>query len=115
MQYFTNVGRWISGFFLLGKLRYKPGWNAWKFFPVYLLNYGTRVLTGGACSSWSRWFYENRGTFRPAKFMDRLLEKFDTNHGQDSSEALWDTKSLPLLVQGALSACFAGLFYLWLH
>lgn len=113
MQYFINVKAWLVGFTKLGELDYFPGWNAWKFFPVYLLNHGTRVLTGGACSSWSRWFYENRN-LRVAKFMDRLLNKFDTNHGKESGGVLWGTKSLPIKLQALLSACYATGFWLWL-
>jgi hypothetical protein len=46
--------------------------------------------------------------------MDRLLNKFDTNHGKDAGGVLWDTISLPYWQQAALSACYATGFYLWL-
>lgn len=113
-QYILNLKAWATGFARLGELDYFPGWNVWKFLPVYLLNHGTRILTGGACSSWSRWFYENRSKLRFAKFMDRLLNKFDSNHGQDAGGVLWGTVSLPLWQQAGLSACYALGFYLWL-
>jgi hypothetical protein len=114
MQYLINLRLWWVGFRRLGELTYLPGWTPLRFFPVYLLNHGTRVLTGGACSSWSRWFYENRDKLRFAKFMDRLLNKFDTHHGAESGEVMWGTVSLPYWQQAVLSACYAWGFYLWL-
>lgn len=59
MRYFSNLRLWLTGFRQLGTIAYKPGWNPWKFFPVYLLDCGLNVLTGGAVcrDSWPDWFW----------------------------------------------------------
>lgn len=92
MMYFTNLGKYLAGFMLLGTIRYKPGWNALYFFPLYVFDYGSHVLTGGAVISWSRWFHEHREINRVAKFFDRFLNKFDDKHGAESGPALWGTQ-----------------------
>jgi hypothetical protein len=99
-EYFHNVKTWVWGFTQLGKDKipggYKEGWGPVKFFPVYLFNIGTNVLTGGAVSTWSRSFYEYRKKGnRIAKFLDRLLGKLDDNHGEESAPAYWGTAALP--------------------
>ncbi len=38
MTYPHNIYLWLTGFSRLGTLAYKPGWNAWKFLPVYLID-----------------------------------------------------------------------------
>lgn len=103
-----NIIPWAKGFTRLDEISYEPGWNKWNFLPVYLLNYGTHVFTGGAVVSWSRWFYENRDKLRWAKFMDRLLNKFEAHHGENAGGALWGTVA-------ASTRTRLGLFFLALY
>lgn len=91
MTYLRNLSQWFLGLFRLGRISYKENWNAWKFAPLYLVNYGTHVLCGGACVSWSRYFHDNRDR-QPQRFMDRTLGWLDPNHGAETGPALWGTK-----------------------
>lgn len=62
-QYGTNLKLWAVGWTNLGSLKYKPGWNAWKFAPVYATTYLLGTLWGVAgVSSLSRIWYE-RGVY----------------------------------------------------
>jgi hypothetical protein len=107
----NSLIKWLIGFTKLGELEYFPGWNAWRFFPVYLLNHGSHVLTGGAVVTWSRWLYEHRNTSRIAKFLTRLLNFFDAYHGRDSGGTLWETKDLPAWIRLVIVAVWVALGY----
>jgi hypothetical protein len=102
MSYFSNVKAWVKGFGRFDEIDFKPGWSgksiAWWL--LYGIDYGTRVLTGGACISWSRWFYDN-SRWRPAKFATRLLNRLDPNHGAESGPALWGTEDTRFAKGGA--------------
>lgn len=83
---------------------YQPNWGPRKFFLVYLFNYGTRVLTGGACVSWSKWFYFTKETNRFSHLVTRLLNLFDKKHGFEAGPILWGAKATKWVGVGA--ACF---------
>jgi len=110
-----NLWRWLTGFTRFDEIDFKEGWSAKSpgWWALYLIDYGTRVLTGGACISWSRWFYLHRDEYRLAKFLDRLLGKADSNHGEEAGPALWGTQDCDPLVQIALGLGWAVLV-LWL-
>jgi hypothetical protein len=102
-MWWSNLRAWLDGFGRFDEISFKAGWSgkspAWLI--LYALNYGTRVLTGGACVSWSRWFYEHSPDYRWAKFVTRLLNKLDSNHGADSGPPLWGTQDTAWAVLGA--------------
>lgn len=107
MNYFTNLWLWLAGFTRFDEIEFKPGWSASSpaWWALYLVDYGTHVLTGGAVVSWSRWAFENRARYRVAKFVDRFLGKFDPQHGEHAGPALWGTRDCELgirLVTGGL-------------
>ncbi len=92
--YLINVWVWLSGFWELDRLAYKPGWTPAKFALVYLLNHGTHVvLTGSAVVPWS-WGIRRRRLAgqRFPKFMDRLLNYLENDHGGKVPGPLWDTE-----------------------
>jgi hypothetical protein len=91
--YVTNVRLWLRGFGRFDEIAFKAGWsgNQLRWRLLYALNYGTRVLTGGACVSWSRWWYERRRKYGHAGFMTRLLNHLEENHGARAGGALWGT------------------------
>jgi hypothetical protein len=94
-QYFKNIGLWIVGFFKLGKLRYKEGWNAWKFFPVYLLDVGFCVLVAAGPVATHSWFMNHhRDGWLNDKVLD-LIEKVDEDHGEAAGPPLWGSKEPP--------------------
>lgn len=109
--FIINLFVFVRGLGKLDTLKYKAGWNAWKFLPLYLFDYGTHVLTGGAVVSWSRWFWEHRKTNRLAAFINRLLGHADKNHGQLSGPPLFGTVDSPTAVRCLLCAGWA--FLIW--
>lgn len=110
-QYLVNVGMWVAGFALLPTITYFPGWNWLKFLPVYLLNHGTRVLTGGPVVSWSRYLYDVSGEHRLAKFLTRLMNIVDDDHGEESGQSMWDTVACPVWFQVVLSLAWGWLIF----
>lgn len=103
-QFRTNLTQWWRGWRHFDRIRFKPGWagNQLRWVLLYGLNYGTRVLTGGACVSWSRWFYLHRERYRLAKFATRFLNKFDDDHGRSAGDALWGTRDTAWAENGAI-------------
>lgn len=103
MSYIRNVKAWGKGFGRFDEISFKPGWSAkspgWWF--LYTLNYGTRVLSGGACVSWSRWFYLHSQN-PVAKFITRILNKLDDSHGEQAGPPLWGTEDTPFAKAGAV-------------
>ena len=108
----NSLVKWLTGFTKLGTLSYKPGWNKWKFLPLYLVDYGTHVLTGGAVVSWSRWFYDNRKTNRVAAFMNRLLGHIEDDHGQMAGPPLWGTVDLPAPIRILIICAWIGVVFI---
>ena len=109
----VNLQAFILGFGKLKALKYKKGWNRWKFLPLYIFDYGSHVLlTGGAVVSWSRWFYVHRKTSRVAAFMNRLLGHAERNHGQLAGPPLWGTVDCPRWVRVILCLSWGALI-LW--
>lgn len=104
-----NLRLFIEGFGLLDELQYKPNWDKWKFLPLYIFDYGTRVAVGGAIVSWSRWFYLNRKTNRFAAFMNRGLNHLDMRHGELAGRPLWLTVDCAWWLQAALWAVYAAI------
>jgi hypothetical protein len=113
-QYFYNLGKFLSGLTKLGSISYKPGWGPWKFFPLYVVDYGTHVLTGAAVVSWSRWFHDNRDKSRIAKFFDRFLNYVEEDHGAKAGPALWGTTDCAPPIRALSStSLIASPLYLW--
>jgi len=108
-NYIHNLIQFLLGFTRLHLVKYKPKWSPWKFLPVYIFDYGTHVLTGGAVVSWSRWFYDHRQTNRVAAFINRLLGHAQKNHGQLSGPPLWGTVDCSFVVRCSLCAGWAFL------
>ena len=102
MTYPHNLYRWLTGFFKLGQIAYKPGWNAWKFLPVYLLDIGLNTLTGGAVCTISRRAQDHRSGWVWDKILD-AIEHFDKTHGALSGPPLWGTKECSKSVQIAVT------------
>lgn len=90
-QYLENLKSYLWGFSLLHTIDYKEGWNPVKFLPLYIFDYGTKVLTGGAVVTWSRWFYDNKDK-QPARVLNRFLNWIDPGHGVNAGPPLWNTK-----------------------
>lgn len=98
MTYPRNIYLWLTGFFKLGQIAYKPGWNAWKFLPVYLIDIGLNTLTGGAVCTISRRAQDHRSGWFWDKILD-AIEHFDEQHGALSGPPLWGTKECSKSVQ----------------
>jgi hypothetical protein len=98
MRYVKNLRAWRTGFSRFGELKFHAGWSAdqWRWRLLYALDYGSHVLSGGACVTWSRWFYDNRDKYRLAAFMNRLLNHFEEDHGKNAGPVLWGTKDCAL-------------------
>jgi len=96
-------------------IEYREGWGPWRFLLVYILDYGTRVHTGGAVVSWSRWWWERRQKYGHANLLSRLLNHLDENHGARAGGALWGTEDTGWALVGGL-VFWAGLLALvgWL-
>ena len=114
-NYLHNLRLWGRGWFWLDELEYKPGWGRYSFSLVYLFNIGTQVLTGGALQTWSRSFWEWRQSgSRPAKFMDRLLQRLlGDDHGEESAPALWNSRPCRPGFRWALVVGYAVLAWLF--
>ena len=91
MTYPRNILFWLLGFTRLSTLDYKPGWNAWKYLPVYLFDVGINVLTGGAICTISRRAQDHRSGWAWDKLLD-VIEKFDRDHGALSGPPSWGSK-----------------------
>lgn len=112
-QYLFNIRAFIAGFSRLGDLQYKNGWGPWKFLPIFIFDYGSHVLTGGAVVSWSRWFYDNRERYRIANFFDRLLNHFEEGHGRSAGPALWGTRDCALRSRALTIGALFAAWWLW--
>ena len=88
MTLFRNVLLWLRGFSRLRQIAYKPGWSARKFLPLYLVDYGVNVLTGGAVESISRRAERHRQG-RLWDWLLDLIERLDPQHGRNAGPALW--------------------------
>ena len=103
-NYLRNLKIWLLGWGRFDQIAFKSGWGpkspAW--FALYAIDYGTRVLTGGACVSWSRWFFEYRARYRWAKFIDRILGHIDPQHGEHAGPPLWGTRDCDPRLQAVL-------------
>lgn len=102
--YRRNVRAWREGFDRFAEIRFKPGWTASsrRWWLLYALDYGTRVLTGGACVSWSRWFHDRRESYGHAAFITRLLDRLDPRHGAQAGPILWGTADTGMAVAGSV-------------
>lgn len=106
MSYASNVKSWAKGWSRFSEItEWQPGYGPDKlrWWLLYGVNYGGRVLSGGACVSFSRWFYLNREKYRAAKFMDRLLNHVDRDHGAQAGPALWGTTDTSWAARGAVA------------
>jgi hypothetical protein len=111
--YLHNLRLWLTGFGKLGTLDYKPGWNAWKFLPVYLFDIGLNVLTGGAVCTVSRRAQDHRSGWVWDKLLD-TIEHFDEKHGALSGPTLWGSVECSKRVQIFVIAAWAAGVILWM-
>ena len=104
MTYAHNVKTWWRGWRRFDEIDFREGWSADSllWWLLYALNHGTRVLTGGAVVTWSRWFFLNRDKYRAAKFITRFLNHLDQDHGRKSADPLWRTIDTPWAARGAV-------------
>jgi|GEM_PF-7124580 len=116
MTYLDNLTAWARGWRRFGELKFKGEWNAQqpRWILTYLFNHGTRTLTGGACVTWSRWFYLTRQQYRASAFMTRVLNHAQDHHGELSGDALWNTKDTAGAASGALILLAVVLLLIWL-
>ena len=98
-----NMKAFLTGYLRFGEIDFKPGWDGYqlRWLLLYTCNYGTRVLTGGACVSWSKWFYLTRETVWLSKVMTRVLNFLDPKHGYEAGPILWETTDTRYAVVGA--------------
>ena len=91
MSYFKNLWLWMSGFGRFDELDFKDGWSAKSpsWWLLYLIDHGACVLllAGPVCTV-SRYAQMHRSGTVWDKLLD-VLDKFDTDHGQNSGPALW--------------------------
>lgn len=97
-QYITNWKLFLAGFTRLGTLTFRPGWNAWKYLPVYLVDTGLNVASGGAVNTISRRAQDHRSGWVWDKLLD-AIETFDAEHGARASGPLWGSKECSKPVQ----------------
>lgn len=89
---------------------YQKDWTPLLFLLlVYLPNVGTRVLTGGPVSTWSRWFYETRDTYPVSRVMNQLLDWLDDDHGPEGTPVLWGSKACARPVRVAAAVILGAL------
>ena len=114
MRYVHNIKSWAVGFGRFGELTFKAGWSAdsWRWRVLYLVDYGSHVLTGGAVVSWSRWFYDQRDKRIP-RFMNRLLNHFAERHGEQAGPPLWSTKDCELKYRLLTIGALIAAWFLW--
>lgn len=88
--YLLNLKLFLTGFARFSELSFKPGWSATSpgWWLLYTFDYGTHVLTGAACVSWSRWAWDYREKYGLAEWLNRLLGE---RHTSDAGPALWGT------------------------
>lgn len=98
-NYVLNLWLWVKGFTLLGTLEYRGTfWSAKTYAPVYLIDVGLNVLSGGAVCTLSRRFQEHRAGWVWDKILD-VIEKFDKDHGPKAGGAEWGSVESPKSVQ----------------
>jgi hypothetical protein len=111
-NYIRNLRLWLTGFRLLGAIAYKPGWNPWKFLPVYLLDCGLNVLTGGAVCPLSRRFQDHRSGWVWDKILD-VIETFDKYHGINAGPPLFGSVECSKRVQIFVITAWLAALFLW--
>jgi hypothetical protein len=126
--YLHNLARWARGVRWLWSrdvtrlppgaprpthaIRYRPGWNPWKFLPWYLLDIGPNVLTGGAVETLSAMMHRHRDGWAWDKILD-VIEHVDPEHGETAASyrPLWGSVELP--VRQRVAICCAWAVVLW--
>jgi hypothetical protein len=112
-NYLHNLRLWLTGFSKLGDLAYKPGWDRWKFLPVYIFDVGLNVLTGGAVCTVSRRAQDHRSGWVWDKLLD-AIEHFDAQHGALAGPPLWGSVECRKSVQLLIVAAWAAGVFLWM-
>lgn len=112
MQYLTNLRRWAGGFAKLGTIQYRPGWNAWKFFPVYLFDVGFNVIVmAGSVQTFSGFMERHRDAWVWDEILDGI-EQLDPQHGLKAGPALWGTAECGPWMRRLVPACWLALLVL---
>lgn len=111
--YISNIVLWLTGFLTLGTISYKPGWNAWKFLPVYLIDCGLNVLTGGAVCPLSRRFQDHRSGWVWDKILD-VIETVDKHHGINAGPPLFGSVECSKRVQIFVTLAWLAVLVLWI-
>jgi hypothetical protein len=111
MTYLRNVWLWLHGLVHLEQLTYKPGWNAAKFFPLYVLDYGllNTVFLAGPVVSISRYAYMRRAS-RPWSWLCSLLDHIQPMHVESAGPVLWGSTECPPWLRIAIPLLWIGLF-----
>lgn len=94
-------------------IAYKPGWNPWKFLPLYLIDHGAAViLLGIGVQPISRWAGE-RIDHRPWRWLARLLNRLDTGHTAEAGGLLWGSQPCREPVRHYVLLAWIGLMGWW--
>lgn len=95
MSYLKNVWLWLRGFFRLGSLSYKPGWDPFKFGLLYLVDYGFNVVVlANPVVSISRYCWIRRNS-SPWSYLGRALDWISPKHIENAGDPLWGSVSNP--------------------
>lgn len=125
-QYLRNTWRWAAGVIWLWTrdvtrlppgaprpahaIRYRAGWNAWKFLPWYLFDIGPNVLTGGSVETLSAMMHRHRDGWAWDKILD-VIEHVDPGHGKTAAsyQPLWGSVELPVGQRVAITCAWVAL------
>lgn len=109
--YIRNLVLWLTGFLTLDMVSYKPGWNKWKFLPVYLIDCGLNVITGGAVCPLSRRFQDHRNGWVWDKILD-IIETVDKYHGINAGPPLFGSVECSKPTQIFVALAWASVWFL---
>lgn len=111
MTYFRNLYLWLRGFGRFDELDFKEGWSAEspKWWLLYLIDTGACVilLAGPVCTV-SRYAQMHRSGTLWDKLLD-VLDRIDTDHGQNSGPVLWDSEEPEKWVRIAVPVAWVAL------
>jgi len=95
-------------------IAYKPGWNAWRFLPVYLLDHGAAcILLAIGVQPISRWAGDHAHS-EPWRTLARWLNKIDDGHTSAAGGLLWGSQPCSRTVRYYVMLAWAGLLGWWI-